>query len=148
VNKYPREFVAPPAYDFDNPNMDKKSCHIWYVCGPDAHDNDDGHCMFCQGGLSACVVCGGLEGALTTQCPGRRLTEDEIDRVYGFLLDFNHNRWWEPSAEKNCRASSGFMMNHTCGLHRKRFFQSDEHSHDGKPCVDWAHCSKTSDAQK
>jgi hypothetical protein len=100
VNKYPRTFANPPAYDFKNPNIDERSCHIWFKCEPNAHDDDYYaiHCMFCDGGLSACTVCGGLEGALTTQCPGRKLTEDELDRVYGFLLDFNHNRWWEPKA--------------------------------------------------
>lgn len=101
MNKYPRTFVAPPAYDFKHPQMDEKSCHIWYVCPPGNHDGDldcGVHCMFCEGGLSLCIVCGGGEGSLTTQCPGRQMTEDELDRVYGFLLDFNHNRWWEPKA--------------------------------------------------
>lgn len=96
MNKYPRTFVAPPEYDFKNPNMDEKSCHIWFKCAKDAHDDDYYaiHCMFCDGGLSACTVCGGLEGALTTQCPGRKLSEEEIDLVYGLRLDFLHNRWW------------------------------------------------------
>lgn len=93
-----RTFIAPPAYDFKNPNMDERSCHIWFKCAPNAHDNDmDGgwSCMFCQGGLSACTVCGGLEGALTTQCPGRKLSEEEIDLVYAQQIDFNQHRWWK-----------------------------------------------------
>lgn len=149
----PRAFIAPPAYDFKNPNMDQRSCHIKYVCAKDAHNNDmDGgwSCMFCQGGLFACTVCDGLEGALTTQCPGRKLSADEIDDVYALKMDFNHNMWWVPQPEP-CQASKGSdlgAIKHTCPDADTYYHQNEKHTHDGKPCEDWAHCTQTSDAQK
>lgn len=37
-------------------------------------------CNVCQ--LFLCAVCGGFEGSLLPECPGRRLTEDEHDANY------------------------------------------------------------------
>jgi hypothetical protein len=92
-----RVHVMPPAYDFKHPEFDERSCHIWLKHGPDHHDNDldcGTHCMFCEGGLSLCIVCGGFEGTLSTQCAGVKLTEEQLDLVYAQMLDFNQNRWW------------------------------------------------------
>jgi len=38
--------------------------------------------------LSLCKICGGAEGALPTNCPGRRLTGEELDKIYAGELDF------------------------------------------------------------
>lgn len=39
-------------------------------------------CMFCDGGLAACTICGGLEGSLLPTCPGRMMTAEESDQAY------------------------------------------------------------------
>ncbi len=69
--------------------------HVDYVCPPGYHDNEyyAHQCMFCDGGLTACTVCNGFEGAMTTQCPGRRMTTTENDEVYAGKLDFRGGRW-------------------------------------------------------
>lgn len=82
-----RVFVMPPAYDFKRID---RACHIPVQCT----DPDCMGCMFCAGGLYACEVCGGGEGSMTTQCPGRQLSADELDAVYAQRKDFNQNRWW------------------------------------------------------
>ena len=38
--------------------------------------------------LSLCRICGGAEGAMPTNCPGRKLTGDELDAIYSGKLDF------------------------------------------------------------
>jgi len=40
------------------------------------------HCMICEGGLCHCVVCGGFEGSLLPECPGKQLTSKEHDENY------------------------------------------------------------------
>jgi hypothetical protein len=49
-----------------------------------------------------------------------------------------------------CRASEGSDLDikHTCPDADKYYHQNERHSHDGKTCEDWAHCSVTSDEQK
>lgn len=51
-------------------------------------------CVFCAGGLYACEVCRGGEATMTTQCCGRKLTDDEQDQVAAHRIDFLRNRWW------------------------------------------------------
>lgn len=47
-----------------------------------------------------------------------------------------------------CRASlNEFDVPHTCGLETRMYFQGEPHKHDGATCVDWAHCTRTSDQQ-
>lgn len=44
--------------------------------------------------LSDCIVCGGFEGTITTDCCGRRLTPEEEDRIYNKSdLDFRDGQW-------------------------------------------------------
>lgn len=50
-------------------------------------------CMFCDGGLSACEVCGGLEGSLATSCPGVRLSYDQDQTVYHGNADYRDGGW-------------------------------------------------------
>lgn len=64
--------------------------HVPYAC-PGEHENPG--CMFCDGGLTACGTCGGLEGGMPTQCPGRAMTGDEADAVYAGALDFRAGEW-------------------------------------------------------
>lgn len=65
--------------------------HVRYRCPPRCETR---HCRYCDGGLFECTVCGGAEGALPEECPGRRLTSDEMDEIYGGRLDFRNGRWW------------------------------------------------------
>lgn len=57
--------------------------HEWFVCGCDKTG-----CMFCDGGLSRCKVCGALEGALLSYCPGYPLSMETINACYnGNVVD-------------------------------------------------------------
>lgn len=46
----------------------------------------DGRCMICDGGLFLCSVCGGFEGSLLPECPGRQLTEEQHEENYRQFL--------------------------------------------------------------
>ena len=46
-----------------------------------------------QEGLSWCSTCGGAEGSLPTECPGRKMSIAEEQRVYAKYLDFLSGRW-------------------------------------------------------
>jgi hypothetical protein len=70
--------------------------HVWRNCtAPDCPG-----CMLCDGGLALCAVCGGLEGALTSTCVGRKLTADEIDRVYKIYCENRHGTCETPTLEE------------------------------------------------
>lgn len=43
--------------------------------------------------LQHCKVCGGAEGTLPKNCPGRRMTEEEEALVWCRKLDFVNGRW-------------------------------------------------------
>lgn len=79
-----------PNYPTPIDQRDERSLHRWVKHEPRC----DNPCQFCDGGLSACVDCGGLEGSLTTQCPGIELSADLLDHIYAQSMDFNQNRWW------------------------------------------------------
>jgi hypothetical protein len=51
------------------------------------------NCMICDGGLSLCTVCGGLEGGLPTECPGEQMTMDRQQEVYEGKIDFVGGAW-------------------------------------------------------
>ena len=51
--------------------------HTWHKCNPDCNG-----CMFCDGGLGWCVVCGAFEGQLLTSCPGYHLNEEALEACY------------------------------------------------------------------
>lgn len=50
-----------------------------------------GMCMRCN--LFICSVCGLLEGALTTDCPGVEAFRDHSDAVYDGQEDFKGGAW-------------------------------------------------------
>ena len=54
--------------------------HVPFQC-PDPCPRP-GVCTWCDGGLFACTVCGGMEGSLLPECPGRRLTLEEDQANY------------------------------------------------------------------
>jgi hypothetical protein len=40
-----------------------------------------------------CAVCGGEEGTLCTECPGERLSREEMDCVWFGFLDYRDGIW-------------------------------------------------------
>lgn len=67
------------------------AAHIWYKCP----GNHDGPCMFCDGGLSLCELCGAFEGQLLTCCPGYKLNAEALDACYnGNVKDFLMFKQW------------------------------------------------------
>ena len=53
--------------------------------------------------LSLCKVCGGAEGAMPTDCPGRALSEQQLDDIYAGRLDYRGDVWVTPN-ELNSQA--------------------------------------------
>lgn len=66
--------------------------HVLYKC----QCNGERHCIFCDGGLASCTVCGGGEVTLATECPGRKMTPEEADAVMDGGLDFVGGKWRVP----------------------------------------------------
>jgi hypothetical protein len=54
------------------------------------HDRDDG--------LAHCMVCGGAEGSMPTECPGVRMTPEQEQAVYDGRLNYAMRQWWVPLA--------------------------------------------------
>lgn len=52
------------------------------------------HCPICDGALASCTVCGGAEGSLPTDCPGHRMTAQQMEAVYAAALDFRDDEGW------------------------------------------------------
>lgn len=45
-----------------------------------------------EDGLASCTVCGGGESSLPTDCPGRRMTADEMDAVSAGRIQFKSGK--------------------------------------------------------
>lgn len=67
--------------------------HVFINHGDNCPHADNESCPVCDGGLSICKVCSGAEGALTTDCPGIRITSQQIEQVYAGKLDFIGHSW-------------------------------------------------------
>ena len=53
-----------------------------------------------KGQLAICDSCGGGEGSLTdTDCPGRLMSEPEVEAVYLHYWDFKDNYWFKKKKE-------------------------------------------------
>lgn len=66
--------------------------HIRFVCNG---QHTTPYCQWCDGGLVACRVCFGSEGALPTECPGVMMTHEQRNDVYREHLDFVNGAWVE-----------------------------------------------------
>lgn len=66
--------------------------HVDYICNG-FHTEDNQSCMFCDGGLSACIRCNAFEGATPSECPGVPMTRDQSDRVYDGIIDYRFGQW-------------------------------------------------------
>jgi len=69
--------------------------HQFYKCPPDKHENEEYYtnCPYCEGGLGLCIICGGLEGSLTSDCCGHNLDECVLEAIYKGGLNFKNNEW-------------------------------------------------------
>lgn len=56
-------------------------------------DGCNGSCVICDGGLSICSVCNGAEGQLTTDCCGRKLSQDTLNAVYEGRINYRNGEW-------------------------------------------------------
>lgn len=69
------------------------------------HDCGFETCFICKGGLAFCEVCKGGEGDLPTECPGRMMTEEQIDGVSRQQIDFVNGMWRELPVRKESRSN-------------------------------------------
>ncbi len=53
-------------------------------------------CNICDGGLALCVVCGGAEGSMPTDCPGVALAGSTLEAIYAGTTDFRDGEWINP----------------------------------------------------
>lgn len=71
--------------------------HKVYKCG--AHCRG---CCICEGGLYLCTRCGGAEGSLPTDCPGREMGEAEHSAIMANRLDYDERRGgWVPGPRQH-----------------------------------------------
>lgn len=68
--------------------------------GPWCCVNQD-NCMFCE--LTICMVCGGGEATLPTECPGMRLLPGQEDLIYIGQLDYVNGEWVTPESHPKHR---------------------------------------------
>ncbi len=61
-------------------------------------------CHLCHGGLGVCVTCGGAEGSLPTDCPGKLMEHDVNEAVYNGEIDYLRSRGWVKQASRNSPA--------------------------------------------
>lgn len=50
-------------------------------------------CRVCRGGLGWCIVCGGAESSLPTECPGKRMGPEIEEAVSKGTMDFIDGAW-------------------------------------------------------
>ena len=46
-----------------------------------------------EDGLAHCKICNGAEGSLPSECPQRKLTEEEENDIQLGILDFKNQQW-------------------------------------------------------
>ncbi len=64
--------------------------HTPYKCPPDCNKP---YCQFCDGGLCYCVICGGGESSLPTECPGVKMSVSVEKAVQDGRMDFVNGNW-------------------------------------------------------
>lgn len=66
--------------------------HEWH--NPCTREHHYSGCMWCDGGLECCKVCGAFEGATPDECPGRRIPADFDDLIYKGIINFRNGNWY------------------------------------------------------
>lgn len=74
----------------DNPEF-LKSEHVFVTAKTCACNS--GMCPVCDGGLSICIRCGGAEGSLPTNCPGKTMGYEIEQQVYNKEQDYINGKW-------------------------------------------------------
>ena len=72
---------------------DRWNTHVWYECPQPCEKQN---CVYCEGGLASCTVCGCAEGSLPSECPGKRVSEGDQERIYARKLDYRYGAWIYP----------------------------------------------------
>lgn len=67
--------------------------HDYYTSKDIGPHDTWGQLNIVDGGLSHCKICGGLEGSLTTDCPGEMLSYEQDQKVYKGEVDFVNGQW-------------------------------------------------------
>lgn len=67
--------------------------HHWDSC-----DAGCTGCRYCDGGLKSCAVCNGAEACLPTDCPGKPMTEAQMDAVQRGHADYVAGTGWVSQA--------------------------------------------------
>lgn len=65
-----------------------------FVTSKDCTCDGSASCMICDGGLAICKVCGGMEGSLTTDCPGEMIPMERHNEVYAGKFDYREGKGW------------------------------------------------------
>lgn len=60
----------------------------------DCEEHGGEACIVCTGGLALCVVCGGAESSLTTDCPGESMHPEVADDVSAGTVDYDRKLGW------------------------------------------------------
>ena len=68
--------------------MDHKLYKTGDSDAPDAIKDRNGEVV-----LALCRVCGGVEGSLPSDCPGKKMSSLDMDMVYEGLKDFKDDEW-------------------------------------------------------
>ena len=80
------------------PREERKDRHVPWKCSPQAdgkpaHYNSGKQCPYCEEEIMACKTCKGMEGSLTAVCPGVAVSEEDQQRIYTGLLDYDGEQW-------------------------------------------------------
>jgi hypothetical protein len=130
-----RHWYEDPPDEQDYINAEKAralATHRLCDCGKD-------DCRACSGGLALCTVCGGAEAAMPYECPGVRLSGDDLDAVQNRKRDYIAGEWRplcggcfqaiEPDTcgcgDSRKAHENGFAFNHPfialgCGCHKAK----------------------------
>lgn len=96
--------------DFREQSFESRTGHRLYQCSK-KHEDGGVNCPYCEGGLSSCIVCDGTEGSLPSECPGRKMTEEEQDAVYKGILNYVDHHWVRLALvihEKGCKSKGKY----------------------------------------
>jgi hypothetical protein len=78
--------------------------HNYYTSKDISPDDNWGQLNIVDGGLALCKVCGELEGALPTDCPGEKNSHERGQEIYRGEIDFIAGKGWVEQPSKNSPA--------------------------------------------
>ncbi|MDF2650150.1 MAG: hypothetical protein K0Q73_5955 [Paenibacillus sp.] len=82
--------------------------HDYFTPKDISPDDNWGQLNIVDGGLALCKVCGGMEGSLTTDCPGEKIPFDQDQKVYRGEIDYVEGKGW---VDKASMSSPAFWSN-------------------------------------